>query len=157
MMFESSSKNRKSWDGRQMIRLHSRYPKQQMKMIWRLPWCLTVYWRTFPFWEHDFKKNFWVVLKLRKKRLKSSDERRKDLQENHYTSLIIILDNFTQFSQKGEKFIFSSFFSSSNATIKAEMEKVFEYIFFRYICVLSIYEKKLMKIFCLLGGVETYM
>ena len=71
-----------------------------------------------------------VVLELRKKRPKSSDEWRKDLQENQYTSFIIILDNFTQFSKKGEKLIFLSFFSSSNATIKAEGEKLFGYIFF---------------------------
>ena len=37
------------------------------------------------------------------------------------------------------------------------MEEVFGYIFFRYICVLSIYENKLMKIFGLPGGGETYM
>ena len=41
-----------------------------------------------------------------KKRPKSSDEWRKDLQENHYTSLKIILVNFTQFSKKVEKLIF---------------------------------------------------
>ena len=37
------------------------------------------------------------------------------------------------------------------------MEEVFGYIFFRYICVLSIHENKLMKIFRLPGGVETYI
>ena len=71
---------------------------------------LTVYCRTFPFWEHDLKKNFWVVLELRKKLPKSSDEWRKDLQENQYTSFIIILDNFTQFSKQGENWFFNFFF-----------------------------------------------
>ena len=38
-MFESSSENRKSWNGRQMrLAVHSKYLKQQMKMIWKLPW-----------------------------------------------------------------------------------------------------------------------
>ena len=43
MMFESSSKSRKSleWTTDDLA-VHSRYPKQQMKMIWRLPWWFYV-------------------------------------------------------------------------------------------------------------------
>ena len=39
MMFESSSKSRKElkWTTNDLA-MHSRYLKQQMKMIWRLPW-----------------------------------------------------------------------------------------------------------------------
>ena len=40
-MFESSSENMKNWNGRQMI-WHSKYLKQQMKMIWKLPWWFYV-------------------------------------------------------------------------------------------------------------------
>ena len=42
-MFESSSKNRKSWNGRQMVlAMNSKYLEQQMKMIWKLPWWFYV-------------------------------------------------------------------------------------------------------------------
>ena len=40
-MFESSPKSRKSWNERQRrvgLKMYSRCLKQQMKMIWRLPW-----------------------------------------------------------------------------------------------------------------------
>ena len=42
-MLESSSKSRKSWDGlTDDLAVHSRYLKQQRRMIWRLPWWLYV-------------------------------------------------------------------------------------------------------------------
>ena len=58
-----------------------------------------------------------------------SDESMKDLYENPYISFMINLDIFTQFSKICEKTIFLKYFSSSNATIIAEMEKLFGYIF----------------------------
>ena len=44
-MFESSSNNRESWNGRQMVWqcIPNNYLKQQMKMIWKLPGGFT--WR----------------------------------------------------------------------------------------------------------------
>ena len=45
MMFESSSKSRKSWNGRQItddLVMHSRYLKQHMKTVCRLPWWFYV-------------------------------------------------------------------------------------------------------------------